>query len=187
VDVQEIPEQRLEDRLPLPAAARRERTHRGAVVGAVLGDDLVLAGVAPVDVVLAGDLHGGLGRLRSPRDELDGAEARRREVQQHLGQLHRLRVGAVERRRERQGVQLLGDGIDDGAVAVPKADGEHAGQAVDVLAAVGGLDPNAVGLGHDEGVLGELLHLHEVEDEAHDVIAGWRVDHREPSLARLVE
>src|SRR5207244_9549122 len=73
-------------------------------------------------------------------------------------------------------------------------DGEHAGQAVDELAAIGGAQAHAIGLGHDEGVLGELLHLHEVEDEVADVGASGtvsigtrgRVDHLRPSLMRWV-
>ena len=46
-------------------------------------------------------------------------------------------VSAVQWWREGDGVQLGGDGINDRAVAVPEADGEHPGQTVDVLFAVG--------------------------------------------------
>ena len=49
------------------------------------------------------------------------------------------------------------------------------------------LQADAVGLADDERILGELLHLHEVEDQAHDVSTGRGVDHRRTVLTTRVE
>ena len=58
---------------------------------------------------------------------------------------------------------LRRDRVDDLLVAVAEADREHAGEAVDVAAAlvVGERDP--VSLDHDQRVGGEGLHLVEID------------------------
>ena len=166
VRVEAAGQERLVRRAQLRPAGRRERAHRRAVVGAVEGDRLVALGAAALAVVLARHLERRLGRLRAAVQLLDDVVAAAGEPDQLGGELERPVGGGHDRRREREPPVLRHDRVDDLVVAVPEADREHPGEAVDVASSlvVGERDP--VALDHDQRVGGERLHLVEID---HDV------------------
>ena len=73
--MQDTGDERLEDAAPFPATARRERPHRAPVIATVPRDELVLAGMPRLLVVLACQLQRRLGRLGATGEELDGDSA----------------------------------------------------------------------------------------------------------------
>lgn len=86
-------------------------------------------------------------------------------LQQFLGEGEGLRGRAVEGRGEVEPLHLRGHGLDYCLVSIPQAVDEHPGESVDVLLALHVRDADAVALGEEEWVAGELPHLHEVQEE----------------------
>ena len=83
----------------------------------------------------------------------------------------------MERRREREPLQLLGHRLDHRFVAVAEAGDEDAGEAVDVALSLAVCEPDPLSFREDQRILRELLHLHEIEEQrgndllrAHEVL-----------------
>ena len=87
-----------------------------------------------------------------------------RELERAVGRRH-------DRRGEREPAMLGGDRVDDLVVAVPEADREDAREPVDVAPARVVREPDPAALDHDERVLGERLHLVEVDHHVPDGLA----------------
>ena len=137
-----------------------------AVVGAVVRQDLVLGRPPRLLVVLAGHLDRRLGHLGAAGQELHRRVLGRRDVEQELDQLERAVAGAERRGRQGQPLDLPGGRLGQALVPVAKVDAEGSRQAVDEAPAVHVDDVDALALGQDQRVLGELLHRQEVD---HDV------------------
>jgi hypothetical protein len=99
-------------------------------------------------------------------EELEGGHAKRGDTEEKVGQRERGFARAAQRRREGETLQLLGHRVDDGLVSVAEAYDEDAREPVNVGR------PSNVGeadsFPESNTILGELLHLHEAEEERRD-------------------
>ena len=169
--------------LPLPGRLRRggHGVAGAAVVRAVAGDDLVLAGVAGLQPVLAGQLDRRLVRLRAAGEELHRRVLRRGDLDQQLGQPQRRRIGGHGRRGEGDLPRLLGGDVDDLLQAVPEIDGEDAGETVDVGLPEDVGDADTLPALQDERVGAERLHLGEIDHHPRGVRNGLLDHQAQPS------
>ena len=119
------------------------------------GDEVVLAVAAVRLAVLAGDLDGGLVGLRAGVAEEDALEvADLAEFRRQLG----LRGGQVQVGRVDQRRRLLLDGPDEARVAVAEAVDGDAGQEVQILLALGVVQPRALSAHKRHGQAGVGVH-----------------------------
>ena len=139
--------QRLELAAQLGDPGRRERPQRGAVVGDLAGDHLVLLAFAVHAVVVAGELQRRLDRLRAAGGEEDAVEVAGGERGDPRRQLDRPRVGVAPERVEVELFDLAGGGLAVLGAAVAGVDAEEAGEAVEVAVAVLVVDVAALGRG----------------------------------------
>ena len=133
------------------AAPRRpprhgEGAHGVAVPALPAGDDLVLAGVARLQVVLAGDLQGRLGRLGAAGDEEHAVQVAGGQGRDAVGQLD-LRFGEEARVGEGDLARLRLHRLGDLGDAVADADHVDAGAGVEPGAAVVAVEPAALAAG----------------------------------------
>ena len=170
VEVDEAAGQGLVRRPPDGPAAGRDRVAGCAVVGAVVGQDLVLRRVPSLLVELAGDLHRRFGGLAAPGEQLDHRVAVGQEAQEDIDELE----GPVVRGHRRGGhgepPQLRRPGLRELRVAMAKRRAEGAREPVDVAPPldVDHVDPGA--FGEHEGVVAERLHLHEVDHRVANLV-----------------
>ena len=94
----------------------------------------------------------GLVGLRAGGREEALLQPPRRDPRERLGELHG-RERRIERRDVREPADLRDDRRVDLLVGVADRDGQDAAEEVEVLVAVGVLDPKALALGQDEGLL----------------------------------
>src|SRR5581483_12140081 len=85
-DVREGQQVRGVEPAPHDMAAGRDGRQRGAVVAGPAADDQVFLGLAPLQMVAAGQLDGRLDRLRAAGGEEDVVEVARRQTADLLGQ-----------------------------------------------------------------------------------------------------
>ena len=125
-DVAAAGRERLELAAQLGDAGRREGAERGAVVGDLAGDHLVLLAFAVHPVVVAGELQRRLDRLRAAVGEEDPVEALGGERGEPGGEFDRARVGVAPERVEVELFDLAGGGLAELAAAVAGVDAEEA-------------------------------------------------------------
>ena len=119
-------------------ATDSDRPQRVAVIGLTEGD---VAGAWPLppcpglQMVLKGDLEGGLGGRRAVAGKEHLRETRRYDLDQPPGQFHRGGVGEAEVGRVGNEAQLPADGSVEPRMAVAMDVAPHAGRAVDVAVA----------------------------------------------------
>ena len=128
--------ERLELGAQLGDPGRRERPERGAVVGDLTGDHLVLLAFAEHPVVVAGELQRRLDRLGAAVGEEDAVEVGRGERGEPRRELDRPRVRVAPERVEVELLDLAGGGFAELGAAVAGVDAEEAGEAVEVAVAV---------------------------------------------------
>ena len=125
------------------------------MVGDVPGDRLEPLGLAVGDVVLAGELPGGLDGLGAAGGEEHAIDAFGREGGELVGQLERRRMRRAPDRVEGELLQLLGcDGAHLLAVGVADLRTEQAGETVDVAVPVRVEDVCALTALHDHAAPG---------------------------------
>ena len=166
-DVAAARRQRLELAAQLGDAGRRERPQRGAVVGDLAGDRLVLLAFAVHAVVVAGELQRRLDRLRAAGGEEDAVEVAGGERGDPRRQLDRPRVGVAPERVEVELFDLAGGRLAVLGAAVAGVDAEEAGEAVEVAVAVLVVDVAALGAGDDRDLVAGAVgaHAREVHPE----------------------
>ena len=133
--------------------------HRGAVVGAVAEEHHVLGALAPVAVVLAGHLDGGLDRLATAKGEKDVVQVARQEARHLGGELDAGLVGDLEDVVDRELLGLGLDGVEDLLAPVADVHRPQRREGVDVGVALGVVDHGALGALHDGRL--EARHLGE--------------------------
>ena len=167
MDMQEARDERLENTLALPPPRRRKRTHRRPMITAIAGENLELARVARLPVVLAGHLHHRLSRFGPARKQLHRPEVRSARVGEGK-QLPRERqgdgVGSREGWGESESMQLLRHCPDHSAVAMAYRVDEDTGEAIEVLCPGVISDVEVLAFHDHKGVFGECRHLPKVED-----------------------
>ena len=145
------------------AAARRQRSHRPAVIGPVPGEYLVLVRLSRLAMVLTGDLHRRFRDLRTTAEKLHGVELRRRYIVHSPRQLQGRFVGGVHRHGEVQPFELTAYRVDNRPVLVTEIASHHAGQSVDVARSVDIGNVDAVAVGKNQRIVAKGLHLHEID------------------------
>ena len=136
--------------------ADREGARRPAVVAALQRDDLVLAGLAGGEPVVAGHLHGALVGLGPADREERVVQIARGEAGELGGQLRGRAVRELASRRVvGQAHGLLGDRFGDLPPAMTNVDHGEAGEAVDELLAPLGPDVDALGALDHEVLVGK--------------------------------
>ena len=165
-DLEEAGGARLEGRLAGAGAAGGHGPHGGAVIAVVAADELVLPGAAGLAEVLTGELEGRLHRLGAPGEGLDEVEAPGGHRAHALDEVEGDVGGAVHGRREGEALELPRDRLDDARVAVAEGGGVDPGDAVEVAPALHVPAVQALGPGHDQGVLGEGVVVLVVEEGA---------------------
>ena len=136
--------ERLELRAQLGDPGGGERPERGAVVGDLARDHLVLLAFAELPVVVAGQLQRRLDRLRAAGGEEDAVEVAGGERGDARGELDRARVGVAPQRVEVELLDLARRRFAELGAAVAGVDAEEAGEAVEVAVAVVVVDVAAV-------------------------------------------
>ncbi len=159
-DVATARRQRLELGSQVGDAGGRERPQRGAVVGDLAGDHLVLLAFAERPVVVAGELQRRLDRLRAAGGEEDAVEVGRRQRGDPRRQLDRPRVGVAPERVEVEFFDLLRRRLAVLAAAVAGVDAEEAGEPVEVAVAVLVVDVAALGAGDDRDLVVRPVGAH---------------------------
>ena len=153
-DVARVDRRRAERLLVARDPGERERAERDAVVGDVAGDRLEPLGLAVGDVVLAGELPGGLDRLGAAGGEEHAVDAVGRQPGEPVGELERRRMRRAPDRAEGELLQLLGrDGAHLLAVGVADLRAEQARETVDVAVAVRVEDVGALAAFDDHQLL----------------------------------
>ncbi|GAA3420939.1 hypothetical protein GCM10018952_65920 [Streptosporangium vulgare] len=185
-------DQRLEHLLEGRDAGDRQGALRGAVVGDLAADDLVLERPAGDLEVLLGEFPRALDGLAAAGGEEDAVEVAGGLGGETLGQLDGLGVRVRPQREERQLLGLLGGGLGQLAAAVTRLDHEEPGEAVEVALAVHVVDVGAL-TPHDHRHLGTLVRAVPGEVHPQVVLRGlherghvgvFRVRHRDlPSLS----
>jgi len=160
---------RLVQGLPVPHAPGAHGACRRPVVAEVSGEDLVLARVARLPMVLPGHLESGLGGFGPAAHQARGVQIPGGDLGQQRGQLHRPRIGSMHGGIERQGLDLAAHRLHQPGVVVPDVHHVDPRQAIQVLLPLDIPEPDAIGAGHDEGLLDKLRHLPVIE---HDVAKG---------------
>ena len=152
---------------------RRERSHRGAVVGDLASDDLVLLALAVGAVEVARDLDRRLDRLRPGVREEDPVEVAGGQLGDALGELDRPRMGVAPVRIEVELLDLRGGGLRVLGPAVTRVAAEQRGETVEVALAVVVPDVGALGLGDDRNLVVGVVTAH--PGKVHpEVLAGRR-------------
>ncbi len=146
---------------------RRERPQRGAVVGDLAGDHLVLLTFAMHAVVVAGQLQRRLDRLATAGGEEDAVEVGWGQRGDPRGEFDRPRVGVAPERVEVELFDLARRRFAVLGATVAGVDAEQSGEAVEVALAVLVEDVTALGAGDDRDlVLGRVAaHPREVHPE----------------------
>ena len=162
--------ERLEVLLGVRDAGDRQCSLRGAVVGDVAADHLVLHGLAGELEVLLGHLPGRLDGLAATGREEDTVEIAGRVVRESLGELDRGGVRVGPQREVGELGHLLGRSVGDLLAAVAGLHGEQAREPVEVAIALIVEDVGAVAA-HDDGDVPAVL-VGRVTGEVHpEVIA----------------
>ena len=158
---------RLERDLEVGQAGRRERPHRGAVVGDLAGDDLRALAAAVGAVPVARDLDRGLDRLRAAVGEEDAVEVARGELGDPLGELDRARMRVAPVRVEVELADLGGGRLAVVGAAVAGVAAEERAEAVEVAVAVVVVDVGALAAGDDRDLVVGVVaaHSREVQPE----------------------
>ena len=115
---------------------RRQRPHRGAVVGELARDQLVPGRLAARVVVGLGELPRRLDRLRAAGGEEHAVEVSRRELGDPRGQLDRARVGVAPVGVEAELLRLRAAAAPELRAAVADVHAVQRRQAVEVALAV---------------------------------------------------
>ncbi len=170
VEMDEAGRERLVRAPARAPAARRQCVARHPVIGAVVREHLVLAGIAGLAVELAGHLDRGLDRLRAAAPPLERRVLGRQEREELSGELEAPVARRHRRRGEGESRELSRRGLDEPRVPVPEAEAERAGEPVEVPAPVHVPDADPVALGQDQRLLAERLHLGEVDHHPADVV-----------------
>ncbi len=145
--------ERLELGAQLGDPGRGEGAERGAVVGDLAGDHLVLLPVAAHAVVVAGQLQRRLDRLRAARGEEDAVEVGGRQRGDPRRQLDRPRMGVAPQRVEVELLDLARRRLAELGAAVAGVDAEEAGEAVEVALAVLVVDVAALAADDDRDLV----------------------------------
>ena len=174
-DVAAARRERLELGAQLGDAGGGEGAERGAVVGDLAGDHLVLLAFAAHAVVVAGQLQRRLDRLRAAGGEEDAVEVAGGERGDPRGELDRARVGVAPERVEVELFDLAGRGLAELGAAVAGVDAEEGGEAVEVALAVLVVDVAALAADDDRDlVVGAVgAHPREVHPEM-SLASSWR-------------
>src|SRR6185437_12830668 len=85
-DERDLHQQRVVRRAPPRIAADRERAERVAVIALAAGDEVPALRLADLQEVLPRQLERRLDRLRTTADEIDPLDARRRALDQGIGE-----------------------------------------------------------------------------------------------------
>ena len=128
--------ERLKRRAQRGHAGRRQRPHRGPVVGELARDQLVTGRLALGGVVCLGELPGRLDRLRAAGGEEHAVQVPGRERGDPRGQLDRARVGVAPVRVEAELLRLTGGGLPELGAAVADVHAVQRRQPVEVALAV---------------------------------------------------
>ena len=155
--------ERLELGAQLGDAGRREGAERGAVVGDLTGDHLVLLAVAAHPVEVARELQRRLDRLRAAGGEEDPVEVAGGERGDPRRQLDRARVRVAPQRVEVELLDLAGGGLAELGAAVAGVDAEEAGEAVEVAVAVLVVDVAALAADDDRDLVVVAVGAHSRE------------------------
>ena len=166
-DVAAAGDERLELRAQLGDAGGGEGAERGAVVGDLAGDHLVLLAFAERAVVVAGQLQRRLDRLRAAGGEEDAVEVAGGERGESGGELDRARVGVAPERVEVELFDLARRRLAQLGATVAGVDAEEAGEAVEVALAVIVVDVTALAAGDDRDLVAGAVgaHAREVHPE----------------------
>ena len=124
-------------------AGGRDGARGGAVIGAVAGDDLVLAGVH------ARDFEGRFVGLGAAGGEEEFVQAFGQHFEQLLAQA-RAGVGGVAGRGIAKLARLFGDGLDDARIFVAEVDAHQLRAEIEVALACAIGEPAALGIGDGE-------------------------------------
>ena len=158
--------ERFERRAQRRQPGRRQRSHRGAVVGELARDQLVAAVFAARVVVGLGELPRRLHRLRAARGEEHAVEVARRQPGDARRQLDRARVRVAPVGVEAELLGLVGGGLAELGAPVADVHAVQRREAVQVALAVLVVDVAAVAA-HDHRHLrvGVGAHAREVHPQ----------------------
>ena len=138
---------------------RRQRPHRGPVVGELARDQLCPGRLALGGVIGLRELPRRLDRLRSPRGEEHAVQISRRERGDPRGELDRARVGVAPVRIEAELLRLPSRGLPELGAAVADVHAVQRREPVEVALAVLVVHVAAVAL-HDHRHVAVLVHPH---------------------------
>ena len=172
-DVREVEQIRHVVFAPRGAARHGKRADGVAVPALPAGDDLVLLGVAGLDVVLAGDLERGLGGFGPAGDEEHAVEVAGGYGGDLVGEVD-LRLGEEAGIGKADLVGLLPHDLSYLRDAVADGDDVDAGAGIEVGAAVFGVEIAVFAVGNLRPVVGNDAVENAVGGHGAAVLSGWR-------------